>query len=134
MMVVYCKEGSTLAKVFNRPMLGFRDLEKVRSIHNKISPLMIIATVGKFDVSRILIDGGSFYDIMYTNLFEKIRMNQSSLLLYEGSVLQAFNITIIHPWGYMEMMVSVGNGKSIQIVNYQFIFVPCKSVYNYILG
>lgn len=36
--------------------------------------------------------------------------------------------------GYVEMMVSVGNRKEIQKVNSQFLVVPRRSVYKFILG
>lgn len=45
-------------------MVGFWDLEKVEGIPNENFPLVIIATIGKFDVSQILINGRNTYDIM----------------------------------------------------------------------
>lgn len=42
------------------------------AIPNEISPLVIIDTMANFDVSNILIDGGSSYGIMYTEIFEKL--------------------------------------------------------------
>lgn len=51
MMDIYRKEGSTSAKVLVRSILGFWDSEKVAGIPNENFPLVINATVGKFNVS-----------------------------------------------------------------------------------
>lgn len=67
-MIVYCKESNMLAKFPDRPMLGFLDSEKIGGIPNKLFPLVIIATVGKFDISQIIINGGSSCHIMYSEL------------------------------------------------------------------
>ena len=116
------------------PVRGFQDSKKLRGILNENFPLMIIDTLGKFNVSQILIDDNSSCDNMYLELFEKINLNQRNSLPYEHSNLQAFNRTTNYPRGYMELIVSVGSGKDIQALNFEFLVVPCKSVYKYILG
>lgn len=87
-MIVYRMEGSTSTKIHDRLILELRDLEKVWGIPNKNFPLVIIARVGKFDISRILVDDGSSYNIMYSELFEKMDLNWSNLLSYEGPDLR----------------------------------------------
>lgn len=98
-----------MAKVLDRPMLRFCDLEEIGGVPNKIFPLVIVATVGKFGVSRILIDGESFYDIMYSKLFKKMGLNISGFLSYKGSYVEAFNGITTCQWGYVELKVSVGD-------------------------
>lgn len=75
-------------------MLGLRDSEKVEGFTNKVFSLVIISIVRKFDVYLILFDEGSSCDIMYSELFKKMYLNQSSLLPYEVSDLQAFSGTL----------------------------------------
>lgn len=72
--------------------------------------MMITPTVGKFDVSWILTNGGSSCDIMYFELFKKMGLGRSNLWPCEGFDLQAFN-------GYIELVVSVGNEKDVQKIN-----------------
>lgn len=48
-------------------------------------------------------------DILYVSLFEKIGLSRGSLIPYDDSYFQAFNEKTTHPWGYVELMVSVGN-------------------------
>lgn len=47
-------------------MLDLWDNEKIRVIPNEIFPMVITVIIGHFDVSRILIDGGSSCNIMYS--------------------------------------------------------------------
>lgn len=86
-------------------------------IPNENFPPVIIAGVGKFDVSRIFIDGGNSCDIIYSELFEKMNLNLSSLFPYEGSYLQAFNWATIRPWGYAELIVFVDSGEDILAID-----------------
>lgn len=47
-------------------------------------------------------------DIMYSELFENMSLDRENLWLYKGSYLQVFNDTTTCPWGYVELMISVG--------------------------
>lgn len=87
-------------------ILGLRESHR-RS--QQFFSLVIISTIGKFDVSLILIIDDILCDIIYSEVPEKIRLGQRSLLPYKGSDLQAFNKTTTHPGGYMKLIVSVGN-------------------------
>lgn len=71
---------------------------------------------------------------MYLELFEMMGLDRGSLWSYEGFKLETFNKTTTYSWGYMELIVYVGDGKENQVVNLQFLSVPCKSIYNYIFG
>lgn len=98
-------------------MLGFWDIEKIKGIPNKNSPLIIIVIVGKFHVSQILKNDDSSSYIMYSKLSEKMGLNQSGFWPYKGSNLQALNRTTTRPWGYMDLIVSILNGNNIWAVN-----------------
>lgn len=54
-------------------------------------PLIITATLAKFDVSEILIDSGNSCEIIYSELFEKMDLDKNSLWSYEVFDLWAFN-------------------------------------------
>lgn len=61
-----------------------------------------------FDMLRIFIDEESSCDIMYIELFEKLGLKRESLSIYKGSDKQSFNDTITHPYGYIEVVVTLG--------------------------
>lgn len=96
-MDVSKKEGNTSTTNQERHILGFRDSEKVWWILKEILPLVIRVPIANFDVSRVLIDGDSSYDIMYGDLFENMGLKKEKLLSYEGSDLQAFNGNVTRP-------------------------------------
>lgn len=50
-------------------------------------PLVNIKNVGKFDVTKILIDNGNSYDIIYSDMFEIMNLERGSLYPDEGSYL-----------------------------------------------
>ncbi|MCI66264.1 hypothetical protein A2U01_0087522, partial [Trifolium medium] len=58
------------------------------------------------DVSRILIDQGSSCDVMYQELFEKLKLKKKDLNPYEGTDLQGFNGSTIRPWGLINLPVT----------------------------
>ncbi|MCI93319.1 hypothetical protein A2U01_0114617, partial [Trifolium medium] len=48
-------------------------------------PLLIRADMANFEVRRVLVDLGSFVDIMYAHTFETIQLNERNLSPYVGS-------------------------------------------------
>lgn len=60
LMVENKKEGETSTRGPKIHILKFCNSEKVEGILNEIFPLVIIGTILNFDVSGVLIDGGSF--------------------------------------------------------------------------
>lgn len=90
-MDVSKKEGITSFTNPKRLILGFRDSDKVTGISNEIFLLVIITNIANFDVSRVLIEGGSSCDIMYVDLFEKIGSKKENLFSHEGSYLKKWN-------------------------------------------
>lgn len=96
--------------------------------------MVIYTTITRFDISHILIDGGSSCDIMYLELFEKMGLKKKNLWSYEGFDLQVFSNTMTRLWGYIKLMIYIGNKKNNKTVDLQFVVVPYKSIYNCILG
>lgn len=102
-------KGSTLTANPEMTILEFWESEKIRGIPNENFPLVITTTIANFDVSKILVNGGSSCGIMYSDLFENIGLKRGKLYPYEGSGLQAFNYTITLP--YIKLMVTLGERR-----------------------
>lgn len=43
-------------------------------------------------------------------------------------IFQAFNGTTTRPWGYIDLMVSVGNGRDIRFINTRFLVILHRSL------
>ncbi|XP_058767421.1 uncharacterized protein LOC131641111 [Vicia villosa] len=101
---------------------------------NATIPLLIRARMANFDVRQILVDEGSSVDIMYSHLFQTLQLDDSHLTPYVGSDLQGFNGTTTKPWGYVELLVTFGDGEASRQVNTRFLLIDCKTLYNCIIG
>lgn len=99
LMAVNNKEWNTSTNSPESQILEFRNIEKVKGIPNKIFTLVIMVIRSNFDVSMILIEDKSSYNIMYSYLFEKMGLKKEKLWSYEGSDLQAFNSNETCLWG-----------------------------------
>ncbi|XP_058725951.1 uncharacterized protein LOC131597261 [Vicia villosa] len=97
-------------------------------------PLLIRARMANFDVRRIFIDQGSSIDIMYSQLFRTLQLNDNHLTPYIGSDLQGFNGTVTKPWGFVELIVTIGSVETTRAVKIQFLVIDCPSIYQCILG
>ncbi|MCH87870.1 hypothetical protein A2U01_0008751, partial [Trifolium medium] len=110
-----------------RPVLGFNDDEYPGGTPNEIFPLIVIATMARHDVSKILIDQRSSCDIMYQELFKKLGLRKEDLCPYEGTNLQGFNGSTIRPWGLINLPVTFedkGTKQSRKTVEVQFLVIP----------
>ncbi|XP_058759628.1 uncharacterized protein LOC131632930 [Vicia villosa] len=79
-------------------------------------PLLVRARMANFDVRWILIDQGSSVDIMYSQLFRMLQLNDNHLTPYVGSDLQGFNGTVSKPWGLVELIVTIGSAETARAV------------------
>ncbi|XP_058760264.1 uncharacterized protein LOC131633581 [Vicia villosa] len=61
-------------------------------------------------------------------------LDDSHLTPYVGSDLQGFNGITTKPWGYVELLVSFGEGEASRQVKTRFLVIDCKTLYNCIIG
>lgn len=76
-----------------------------------VLPLVIKYWIANHEVLRITIDKGSSCDIINACLFEELGLKKENLSPYQGIDPQAFNDSATHPWGNIEFMISLGEGK-----------------------
>jgi hypothetical protein len=92
-------------------------------------PLLIRADMANYDVRRILIDIGSSADIMFSQCFNTLQLDQTHLAPYVGFDLQGFNGATTKPWGYVDLVVTLGAEEASRSVKIQFLVVDCPSLY-----
>lgn len=98
MLTIQQKDRGKSTKTLDRPMIGLWDFVKIWGTLNEIISLIIIASIRRFDVSKILIDGGISCHITIYELFEKVSLERGSLS---------------HPFRYFELMIFIGEGKDV---------------------
>jgi len=117
-----------------RPPLAFYDSELPGGAANLAIPLLVRASMANTNVRHVLVDTGALYDIMYTSLFKTLQLMEKNLSPYVGSELYGFNGSSTQPWGYVQLLVTFGEGEAKKIITVQFLVIDCPSLYNCIIG
>ena len=92
LMDVSSEKSVTLDKVKRRSIpIEFYIEELPGAAPNTSIPLLVRACLANFDVKRILVDQGSSIDIIYSQLFTILQLNETHLTPYVYSDLQGFN-------------------------------------------
>uniref|UniRef100_A0A2N9FX58 Uncharacterized protein n=1 Tax=Fagus sylvatica TaxID=28930 RepID=A0A2N9FX58_FAGSY len=103
------------------------DLADVQMPHN--DPLVITLRFGDYDVQRVLVDQGSFAEIMYKGLYEKLGLEEANLANFTTPVFGFTGESTI-PMGKTTLPILAGP-ISLQT---EFIVVRGTSPYNAIVG
>uniref|UniRef100_A0A2N9JBM8 Uncharacterized protein n=1 Tax=Fagus sylvatica TaxID=28930 RepID=A0A2N9JBM8_FAGSY len=103
------------------------DLADVQMPHN--DPLVITLRFGDYDVQRVLVDQGSFAEIMYKGLYEKLGLKEADLANFTTPVF-GFTGESTVPMGKTTLPVLAGP-ISLQT---EFIVIRGSSPYNAIVG
>ena len=60
------------------------DLKDVQLPHN--DPLVITLRIGNYDIQRILIDQGSFAEVMYHDIYTKLGLGEADLTSFASPI------------------------------------------------
>ena len=82
------------------------DARGVKQPHN--NPLVIMLTIEGFNTKRILVDNGSFANIIYLPAFQQLKLNLGRLRPF-NSPLVSFNRDRVYPKGIVTLTVTVGD-------------------------
>ena len=103
------------------------DLRDVQLPHNH--PLIVTRRIENFDLRRVLIDQGSFVEVMYHDLYKKLGLGGTNLTRF-ASLVFSFSRESIIPREKTTLPVLAG------LINLQteFLVVQASSPYNAIMG
>uniref|UniRef100_A0A2N9FJ42 Integrase catalytic domain-containing protein n=1 Tax=Fagus sylvatica TaxID=28930 RepID=A0A2N9FJ42_FAGSY len=103
------------------------DLRDVQLPHN--DPLVITLRIGNYDVKRVLVDQGSFAEVMYQDLYMKLDLGEAELSSFTSPIF-GFSGEPTVPLGKTILPVLAGP------INLQteFIVLKASSPYNAIMG
>jgi hypothetical protein len=90
--------------------------------------------MANIDVRRVLIDTGASCNIMFTRLFKTLQLTEKNLSPYVGKDLYGFNGSSTQPWGYVELLVALGEKVAKKTIKILFLVINCPSLYNCIIG
>lgn len=122
----------------DRPPLAFTDSDLHDGKPNMHIPLLVSAIMVNMEVRRILVDQGSAVDVIFEDLLEVLKISRKEFTPYSGKDLTGFNGSSTKPLGQLELMVTYGNPDGeeamFRTVKTVFLVLPCKSVYQCIIG
>ena len=89
--------------------------------------------IERFNTKRILVDNGSFVDIIYLPTFQQLKLDPKRLRPFE-SLLVSFSGDRVYPMGIVTLTVTVGTQPRQLTRQLDFLVVDCLSSYNVIIG
>ena len=81
------------------------DAKEVKQPHN--DPLVIMLNIKGFNTKRILMDNGSYADLIYLPAFQQLKLDPKRLRPFESPIVN-FNGDRVYPKGIVTLTITVG--------------------------
>ena len=107
------------------------DARGVKQPHN--DPLVIMLTIEGFNTKKILVDNGSFVDIIYLPMFQKLKLDPRRLHPFDSPFV-SFSGDMVYPMGIVTLTMTVETYLVQLTRQLDFLVVDCPSSYNVIIG
>ena len=107
------------------------DAKGVKQPHN--DPLVIMLNIEGFNTKRILVDNGSFVDIIYLPTFQQLKLDPKRLHPFKSPLVSCSG-NRVYPRGIVTLTVIVGTQPRQLTRQLDFLVVDCPSSYNVIIG
>jgi len=86
-----------------------------------------------WDVKRVLIDPGSWADILYYDAFERLGLDSEQLQPFKGT-LAGFTGEQVHVRGYITLRTTFGYGENAKTIKVNYLVINVPNSYNIIIG
>ncbi|KAK3030966.1 hypothetical protein RJ639_034887 [Escallonia herrerae] len=115
------------------PTISFsdEDLKDVKTLHD--DPLVITIKAGNFEVKHVLVDNGSFVEILFYDAFKKMNISTDRLQKMD-TPLYGFSNHPVAVEGIIVLLVAIGTPPTQANLMLDFMVVKVPSTYNAILG
>jgi hypothetical protein len=114
-------------------MLSFLKEDARRVVMPYDDALVVTLTVTNHAIHRILVDNGSFADILYWLVFQHMGIDRDRIKPF-GSPLVGFDEEHVYPMGIISLPLTVGTAPKVSTVMVDFLVVDRPSAYNTING
>ena len=116
-------------KVYPYPVLSFFEEDKIGTIQPHDDALVITLRIGGYNVKKVMVDDGSGAEIMYPDLYTKLKLRPEDLTPY-NSPLMSFDGKIVMLKGQIRLPVQTSS----EIVEVNFIVMDTYSPYTAIMA
>ena len=111
------------------PLIGFSDEDKLGTLQPHDNALVVTLRIGGYDVKRMLVGQGSAMEVMYPNLYERLKLKPEDLTAY-NSPLVSFEGKTVTPKGMIRLPIQTDS----DVVEMDFIVVDAYSPYTTIVA
>ena len=70
-----------------QPALSFSEEDKVGTLQPYDDAIVVTFKIGRYNVKRVLVDQGSGVEIMYLNLFKRLKLRFENLACYDSPLI-----------------------------------------------
>ena len=91
--------------------------------------MVVTLRIGGYDVKRVMVDQGSYVEVMYPNLYKGLNLKPEDLTAYDLP-LASFDGKLVASKGQIRLPVQAGS----EVVEVDFIVVDVYSLYTAIVA
>ena len=107
------------------PVIGFTEKDARRLHHPHDDALMVNICVRDYNTHRVLVDNGSFVDILYYSAFQQMRIKREQLIPTNAPLI-GFGGTMVHPLRAVTLPVTVGDYLRQITKDIMFLVIDCS--------
>ncbi|XP_019150965.1 PREDICTED: uncharacterized protein LOC109147762 [Ipomoea nil] len=113
--------------------IAFTDDDLPRNPDHGTEALIVTLDISSVDVRRVMVDTGSSVNVLYLDVFKKLKLDEKKLTPVRTQ-LSGFTGATIEPEGMIRLPVEVGTYPRVSKADMEFIVVNLACVHNVILG
>jgi hypothetical protein len=130
---IYSVQKPPKTRKYEDLLIGFSNEDFVGVSLPHSDALVVTLAIANHKIHRVLVDTGSFADIIYKSAFELMSIGQGKLVPVKGPLV-GFSGEQVLPIGSIDLPVMAGTSPQEKTVMVKFLVVDGRSAYNVILG
>jgi len=117
----------------DNPIIEFSE-EDARHLHHPHDDALVVSIqVEDYNTHQVLVNNGSFTDILYYPAFQQMRIDREWLVPTISPLIR-FRGNKVYPLGAVTLPITVGDYPQQITKDVTFLVIDCSSAYNAILG
>jgi len=101
--------------------------------HHQDDPMVITVEIENYVVKKVLVDQGSFVDILYWATYEKLQLPDTGMVPYVEPIYD-FSGEQLSTCGYIDLHTMFREGTQTKTILIRFLIVDAPTSYNVLLG
>jgi len=115
------------------PPIVFTDDDFHGLDHQQDDPMVITVEIENYAVKKVLVDQGSFVDILYWATYKKLQLPDTAMVPYDEPIC-GFSGEQVSTRGYIDLHTVFRDGTQAKTIPICFLIVDAPTSYNILLG